>query len=51
MDFLDSVGFYEIDKPLRQIENKNEIWKFIQPTEIYVTRRPYKGQDIYVQIA
>ncbi|MFN4364780.1 DUF6985 domain-containing protein [Chryseobacterium hispalense] len=51
IDFLDAVGFDEEDEPLRQITNKNEIWKFIQPTEIYVTRRPYKEQDIYVQIA
>jgi hypothetical protein len=51
MDFLDAVGFDEADEPLRQIKNKNEIWDFIQPTEIYVTRRPYKEQDIYVQIA
>jgi len=51
MDFLDAVGFDEEDEPLRQITNKNEIWEFIQPTEIYVTRRPYKEQDIYVQIA
>jgi len=51
MDFLDAVGFDEADEPLRQIKNKNEIWNFIQPTEIYVTRRPYKDQDIYVFIA
>ncbi|MFD0939537.1 DUF6985 domain-containing protein [Pedobacter boryungensis] len=51
MDFLDEVEYDEADEPLRQIKNKNEIWNFIQPTEIYVTRRPYKEQDIYVQIA
>lgn len=54
MDFLDAVEYDEADEPdepLRQINNKNEIWNFIQPTEIYVTRRPYKEQDIYVQIA
>ncbi len=50
MDFLDAVGFNEADEPLRQISNKDEIWNFIQPTEIYVTRRPYKEQDIYIQI-
>ena len=51
MDFLAAVGFDEADEPLRQIKHKNEIWNFIHPTEIYVTRRPYKEQDIYVQIA
>lgn len=51
MDFLDAVVFDEADEPLRQIKNHNEIWEFIQPTEIYITRRPYKEQDIYVQVA
>jgi hypothetical protein len=51
MEFLDAVEFDEADEPLRQIKNKNEIWNFIQPTEIYVTRRPYKERDVYVQIA
>jgi len=51
MDFLDAVEYDGANEPLRQIKNKSEIWKFIQPTEIYVTRRPYKEQDIYVQIA
>ena len=50
-DFLEAVGFDEADKPLRQIKVHHEIWNFIHPTEIYVTRRPYKDQDIYVQIA
>ena len=50
MDFLETVEFEEDDEPLRQIKNESEIWEFIQPTEIYVTRRPYEEQDIYVQI-
>lgn len=51
MDFLDVVDYDEADEPLRLIKNKNDIWKFIHPTEIYIARRPYKEQDIYVQIA
>ena len=50
MDFLDAVGFDEADEPLRQIKDRKEIWDFIQPAEIYVTRRPFKEQDIYVLI-
>lgn len=31
--------------------NKNEdIWDFVHPIEIYVTRRPYNDMDMYVQI-
>lgn len=51
MDFLDEVGFDEAGESLREIEDKNEIWKFIYPSEIYVTRRPYNEQDMYVQVA
>ncbi|KFC22836.1 DUF6985 domain-containing protein [Chryseobacterium sp. FH1] len=51
MDFLEAVEYDEDDEPLRQINNKNEIWNFIHPSEIYVTRRHYKDQDIYVFIA
>lgn len=51
MNFLEAISFDEIDQPLREIKDKNEIWKFIHPSEIYVTRRPYKEQDMYVQVA
>lgn len=51
MDFLEAVDFSEHEEPLRQIEDKNEIWNLIRPTEIYVTRRPYNDQDIYVILA
>jgi hypothetical protein len=50
-DFLDAVDFDEADEPLRQIADRNHIWNFIYPTEIYVCRRPYKDQEMYVQIA
>lgn len=50
-DFLDAVGFDQADEPLRQINKQDEIWKFIHPTEIYVTRRHRRDNDIYIQIA
>jgi hypothetical protein len=51
IDFLDAVDVDEADEPLRAIKDKTDIWKFIYPTVLYVTRRPYKEQDMYVQIA
>jgi hypothetical protein len=51
MDFLNAVGFDEADEELRQIKDHNDIWKFIYPTEIYVTRRPSGEEDIYLSIA
>lgn len=50
-DFLDAVGYDEADEALRQIADPNEIWDFIYPAEIYITRRPYKDQDMYVMIS
>jgi hypothetical protein len=51
MDFLDEVEYDEADEPLRQINNKNEIWEFIQPTEIYISRRHRRDNDIYLQVS
>ena len=51
MEFLDAIGFDEADQALWDIEDEKEIWNFVHPTEIYVTRRPYKEQDMYVQVA
>ena len=50
-EFLDAVGFDEADDKLRNIKDKHEIWKFIHPSEIYLTRRPFKEKDVYVFIA
>ncbi len=50
MDFLSMVEYDDADKELWDIKDKNEIWKFVDPTQILVTRRPYKDQDMYVQI-
>lgn len=50
MEFLDAVGFDEADESFTQITDKNEIWNFIHPTDIYITRRPYADQDMYVQV-
>jgi hypothetical protein len=51
MQYLDAVGYDEADEHYKQIKSHNKIWNFIQPTEIYVTRRPYNEQDIYVMVA
>lgn len=48
MEFLADSG--KTDEKLEHIKDKNEIWQFIYPTDIYV-KRGYKDQAIYVQIA
>lgn len=50
-DFLDNVETLESDEQFRNLSSDKEIWKFVHPQEIYVTRRPFNDCDIYVQIA
>lgn len=50
MDFLNSVGYDDADKPLWDIKGKNEIWNFIYPYDIYVTRRHRRDRDIYINV-
>lgn len=50
MDFLEAVEFDEADEPLRQIKDKNDIWKFIYPNGIYLKRRHRNDKDIYVVV-
>ena len=50
IDFLDAIESDEEDDPLRALNDKNEIWNFVYPTEIFVTRRNRRDQDIYVSI-
>ena len=50
-EFLEEFDLDEADELLRNIKDPNEIWGFIQPTEIYIRRRPYNEQDVYVQVA
>lgn len=50
MEFLEAVGYDEMDKLLWDIKNKNEIWKYVYPHEIYVTRRHRRDEDIYINV-
>lgn len=52
MDFLDAVDFDEEEKePFTTIKDVTEIWNFIAPTDIYLSRRHRRDHDIYVQIS
>jgi hypothetical protein len=50
MDFLESVQFDDADEKLRQIKEKNDIWNFVKPTNINVSRRHRRDKDIYIHI-
>ncbi|MFC4690929.1 DUF6985 domain-containing protein [Dokdonia genika] len=51
MEFLNAVEFDEEDQPLWDIKDKNQIWKFIYPQDIYVTRSHDKFEIIYLNLA
>ena len=50
LEFLNAVDYDEADKPLWDIKDKNEIWNFIYPQDIYVTRRHRRDEDIYINL-
>jgi hypothetical protein len=50
-DFLAEIGYDEFDKPLWEIKDKNEIWNFVTPTKIYISKRHRRDCDIYIEIA
>jgi len=49
-DLVDEVEFSERSRQLWEIQGEDQIWNYVYPTEIFVTRRPYNEQDMYVQI-
>lgn len=47
VEFVDAVDEYE-DIP--KIESEEDIWRFVYPQEIIVSRRNRRDKDIYIQI-
>jgi hypothetical protein len=35
----------------KQIKDKNEIWNFVYPSDIFVSRRHRRDKDIYITLA
>ncbi|MCW3125117.1 MAG: hypothetical protein JWO03_775 [Bacteroidetes bacterium] len=50
-DCLNELSDNDIPESVKNIKHENEVWKFVHPTEIYVTRRHRRDQDIYIQVA
>ena len=50
-EFLESIGYHEDDDALWKIDNPVEIWKFVYPQEIYVSRKHRRDKEIYINIA
>ncbi len=50
-DFLQAIGYDEADKSLWKITDKTEIWNFVTPTHLYISKRDRRDCDFYIQIA
>ena len=50
MDFLDAIGYDEADKHLWDIKDHQEIWNYVRPREIYVSREPYEDKAVYLRL-
>lgn len=50
MDFLDAIGYDEVDQALWDIKDPHEIWNYVTPREIYITREPYEDQGVYLRL-
>ena len=51
MEFLNAIDYDEADKPLWDVKDKSEIWNFIYPQDIYVSRRHRRDEDIYINLS
>lgn len=51
MDFLNAVEYDEADEDLWKIEDPDDIWQYVYPSEIYVTRRSRRDENIYIMVA
>lgn len=50
MDFLDAIGYDEADKHLWDIKDPQEVWNYVTPGEIYVSREPYEDKGVYIRL-
>ena len=51
IDFVEAVGWEDEDEYLRDLKDKNEIWNYVYPQQILVSRRNRRDKDIYITIA
>ncbi|MBZ4191325.1 DUF6985 domain-containing protein [Niabella beijingensis] len=50
MDFLDAIGYDEEDDALWNMKTPEEVWQFVECTEIYISREPYEDKGVYLQL-
>lgn len=49
-EFVEEVGLEYLGDEIQNIKTKEEIWNFVYPSDIYITRRHRRDQDIYLEV-
>lgn len=49
-EFIDDVGIEDLEEELQNMNSKEEIWNFVTPSDIYITRRSKRDFDIYLEV-
>jgi hypothetical protein len=50
-DTLDELGYDTVSPELANLTNPNDIWRFVNPSGIYVTRRHRRDMNIYISVS
>ncbi|HVJ61512.1 MAG TPA: hypothetical protein VM555_02230 [Tahibacter sp.] len=50
MDFLDAVEADETDSPMRAMASPLDVWRFVHPYGVYVSRDPHRDRGVYARI-
>ncbi|SFD88584.1 hypothetical protein SAMN05518672_103697 [Chitinophaga sp. CF118] len=50
-DFMDEVIYDGIDPEMANMTQNSDIWKFVYPTDIYISKRHRRDKDIYISVA
>jgi hypothetical protein len=50
-DILDELGYDTVNPDLANLKDPNGIWRFVNPSGIYVSRRHRRDMDIYLAVS
>ena len=50
IDFLEAVEPDDDDAPMLALASPDEVWRFVQPTAVYVSRDPYRDRRVYARV-
>jgi len=51
IDTINAIGRDNVKPELADLKNKEGVWDFVNPTEIFITRRHRRDMDIYISVS